>query len=33
VVIDASQSPKLVQDELRRVVAEKLHISKQVGVP
>jgi dTMP kinase len=28
VVIDASQSPTKVQDEMRRVVAERLNVSK-----
>jgi dTMP kinase len=32
-VINASQSPKQVQDEMRRVVAEKLKISKLAGTP
>ncbi len=32
-VIDASQSPMLVQNEMRRVVAERLKISKQAGTP
>jgi dTMP kinase len=32
-VIDASQSPAKVQDEMRRVVAERLKISKQAGTP
>jgi len=31
VVIDASQSPKQVQDDIRRVVAERLHISTDSG--
>jgi dTMP kinase len=31
VVIDASQSPKQVQNEMRRVVGERLHIGNQVS--
>jgi len=33
VVIDASQSPRQVQNEMRRVVAERLHIDKLVSTP
>ena len=33
VVIDASQAPGIVQDEMRRVVSERLKISRQAGLP
>jgi len=33
VVVDASQPPKQVQSDMRRVVAERLHISQASSTP